>query len=275
MKTRTVYLTTILSLSASSFLWADQATKTSSDIELRYGKPDSLAMLSINQDISSGEHQSFAQRELTMEFELSEAPGAFTIDISKVKGNSIAHNMSQRLPASGLKGQSFALEKTSDNRALQRTESDNKLEIGLGQMIGENYPVGLALAEILPILPKEPVTLGSSWQSTRTTRSLEGWAWTEATLSSEHRVTDVDEQGGHTIVSVTSTAHAKLNDGGGAIAYSGDGELSRTSHWRFDATDGRLLSVSMEQRTSGLNTMPQGTVDIRQQTNVEFSTKRH
>jgi len=275
MKTRTIYLTTILTLSVSSLLWADQATTASNDIKLRYGKPDGLATLSINQDISTGEHQSIAQRQFTMEFELSEAPGAFTVMINNVKGNSTAHNMSQRLPASGLKGQSFDLKKISGDRALQRTESDSKLKIGLGQMIGENYPIGLALAEILPILPEEPVALGSTWQSTSTSRSLEGWAWSEAKLNSEHTVTDVDEQDGHTIVSVTSTAHAKLTDIGGAIAYSGDGELTRTSQWRFDATDGRLLSVSMEQGTSGLNTMPQGTIDIRQQTNVEFSTKRY
>ena len=272
MKTRTIYLTTILTLSASSLLWTDLAA-TTNDIELRYGKPYGLAMLSINQDISAGNHPSIAQRQLSMEFELREAPGAFTVDINKVKGNYTAHDMSQRLPASGLKGQSFALKKTDDDRALQRTESDSKLQVGLGQMIGDNYPVGLALADVLPILPQEPVTMGSTWVSTRATRSLEGWAWTEASLKSEHTVTGVDEHEGHTIVSVTSTAHAKLNDVEGGIAFSGDGELTRTSQWRFDATDGRLLSVSMEQKTSGINTLPQGDIDIRQQTNVEFSTK--
>ena len=274
MKTQTIYLTTILTLLASSLLWADlTATTTSNEIKLRYEKPNGLAKLSINQDISAGNHKSIAHRQLSMEFELSETPGAFNVDINKIKGSYTAHDMTQRLPASGLKGQSFALQKINDDRALQRTESDNKLQVGLGQMIGENYPVGLALADILPILPQEPVTLGSTWESTRATRSLEGWAWTEASLSSEHTVTDVDERGGHTIVSVTSKAHAKLSDVEGGIAFSGDGDLTRTSHWRFDATEGRLLSVSMEQRTSGVNTLPQGDINVQQQTNVELSTK--
>jgi hypothetical protein len=31
------------------------------------------------------------------------------------------------------------------------------------------------------------------------------------------------------------------------LEYGGDGELSRTSNWQFDASDGLLLSVSMQQ----------------------------
>ena len=273
MKTQTIYLTTVLALLASSTSGADLTNATNNEIELRYGKPDGLAKLSINQDISAGEHRSIAHRRFSMEFALNDAPGLVTVDINKIRANYTAHDMTQRLPASGLKGQSFSLQKINDDRALQRTESDSKLQVGLGQMIGDNYPVGLALADVLPILPQQPVTLGSTWESTRETRSLEGWAWTKASLSSEHRVTEINESDGHTIVSVTSTAHAKPRDAEGGIEFSGDAELTRTSHWRFDATQGRLLSVSMEQRTSGVNTLPQGNIEIRQRTNVEFSTK--
>jgi hypothetical protein len=249
------------------------ASSTSHKVELRYGNPDGLAKLSINQDISAGKHRSIAHRRLSMEFQLNEAPDAFAVGISKIRASYTAHDMTQRLPASGLKGQSFALEKIEDSRALQRTESDDKLQVGLGPMIGADYPVGLALADILPILPEQPVTVGSTWESSRATRSLEGWAWTEANLDSEHLVTDIDQRDGHTIVTVKSTASAKLSDVEGGVIFSGDGELTRTSSWRFDATDGHLLSVSMEQRTSGVNTLPQGDIDVRQRTKVKYSTE--
>ena len=64
-----------------------------------------------------------------------------------------------------------------------------------------------------------------------------------------------------------------LSDVDGGVVFSGDGELKRTSHWRFDATKGQVLSISMEQETSGVNTMPQGNMDVRQITKVEYSTK--
>jgi hypothetical protein len=273
MKTQTIYLTSLLLLSASPVLVGDMAAPSTTDgLQLRYGDPGSKVKLSVNHDISAGQQKSMAEFRFLMDFELSEAPGAFAVDINKVQGSYTAHDMTQRLPVSGLKGQSFSLDKTDDDRTLRRTDSDSKLQINLGEMIGTSYSIGLALADILPVLPEEPVSLGSTWQSARDTFSLEGWAWVEGRLSSEHSVTAVEQLDGHTIVSITSTAHAQLSDVEGGVDYSGDGELKRTSHWRFDATEGRLLSVSMVQETSGINTLPQGTFDIRQQTKVEFST---
>jgi len=275
MKTQTIYLTTLLLVSTSPAVLGDMAAPSTTDaIELRYGNPGDNAKLSVFNDISTDSHKSMANFNFLMDFELSEAPRAVAIGIDKVKGSYTAHDMTQRLPVSGLKGQSFFLEKADDDRVLLRTDSDSKLQINLGEMIGVKYSIGLALADILPFLPEQPVTLGSTWESTRDTRSLEGWAWVEGRLSSEHVVTAVDELDGHTIVSITSIAYAQLSDVVGGVDYSGDGELKRTSHWRFDATEGRLLSVSMVQETSGLNTLPQGTFDVRQQTKVEFSTTK-
>ncbi len=273
MNTKAIYLTTYFLLSASPLAFGDMAASSTTDgLQLRYADPGSTATLSISHDITAGGNPSLASRSFLMDFELGEAPGAFTVFINKVKGSFTAHNQTQRLPASGLKGQSFLLDKTEDDRALRRTESDNKLQVGLGQMVGSRFPIGLALADILPILPEGPVTLGSRWQSAQDTRSLEGWAWAEGRLSSEHAVTAVNQLDGHTIVSITSTAHAQLSNVEGGIDYSGGGDLKRTSHWRFDATDGRLLSISMEQETSGSNTLPQGNLEVLQLTKVEYSS---
>jgi len=90
-------------------------------------------------------------------------------------------------------------------------------------------------------------------------------------LTSEHTVTAIDQHNGHTIISVTSTSKAQVGKVGSGLEYSGDGDLSRTSNWQFDASDGRLLSVSMQQETSGINTLPQGAVGVRQLTKVEFA----
>jgi len=273
MKTKAIYLTTILTLAtaflSSNCLAGDHASDEG--LYLRYGEGESMATLSVNQDISAGGHASIAKRSFQLGFEINGANDAVMFSISKAKGSYTAHDMTQRLPASGLKGQSFSLAKVDGGRALHPGDSDQKLEIGLGQMVGLNYPVGLALADVLPALPESPVGVGSTWVSNRDTRSLEGWAWTVGSLSTEHAVTAIEQLDGHSIVSVTSTAHAQLTDIESGIKYSGDGVLSRTSHWRFDATDGQLLSISMEQSTSGQNTLPQGTIEVNQLTVVEFS----
>jgi len=273
MKTKAIYLTTILTLAtaflSSNCLAADHASDEG--LYLRYGEGESMATLLVNQDISAGGHASIAKRSFQLGFEINGANDAVMFSINKAKGSYTAHDMTQRLPASGLKGQSFSLAKVDGGRALHPGDSDQKLEIGLGQMVGLNYPVGLALADVLPALPESPVGVGSTWVSNRDTRSLEGWAWTVGSLSTEHAVTAIEQLDGHSIVSVTSTAHAQLTDIESGIKYSGDGLLSRTSHWRFDATDGKLLSISMEQSTSGQNTLPQGTIEVEQLTVVEFS----
>jgi len=273
MKTKAIYLTTSLLLSASPFAFGDLAVPSTTDgIQLRYEDPGSNASLSVTHSISVAEHPSIADRSFLMEFELNNLPAEFAVTINQVKGSYTAHDMTQRLPASGLKGQSFSLLKTDDSRVLQRTDSDSKLQVGMGEMIGINYPVGLALLDILPVLPAGPVTVGSSWETVKDTRSLEGWAWAEGQLNSKHAVTAVDQLDGHTIVSVSSTAQARLANVQGGLDYSGEGELKRNSHWRFDASDGRLLSVSMEQETSGINTLPQGDIAVQQLTKVEYST---
>jgi len=273
MKTKAIYLTTYYLLSASPVFAADMAaTSTTGGIELRYKDPGSNASLSVYQDISVDDQVSFADRSFLMDFEFGNSPGAFTVGISKVKGSFTAHGQTQRLPASGLKDQSFSLDRIDGDRAMQRNDSDTRLQVGLGEMIGANYPIGQALVDVLPILPEQVVTLGSTWEYTQDTRSLEGWAWVEGKLNSQHSVTAVDQLNGHTIVSVSSTAQASLADVEGGVEYIGDGKLGRNAHWKFDATAGRLISLSMEQETSGINVLPQGTFNIRQLTKVEYST---
>jgi len=272
MNKKTIYLTTSLVLATASFSTFDLSadTATPNGVQLRYGDAVGSASLSVNQDITAGGNESIAGRDFQLDFELSATSDAVTYNISKAKGSYTAHGMTQRLSSSGLKGQALLLSKVENGAALERTGADDKVAIGLGPMVGANYPVGLALVDILPVLPAAPVEVGTSWTSTQQTQSLEGWSWASGRLTTEHNVTAVDELGGHIVVSVSSTATAQVADVEGAVEYSGDGILERTSHWRFDVTDGKLLSVSMEQNTTGQNTLPQGTMEVKQVTKVEY-----
>ncbi len=269
MKTKAIYLTTTLLLTSSPLVFGDSAATS---IHLRYGAPASNASLSVIQDISAGGHDSMAGRVFSLELGLSKQNDTVSITINKAKASYTAHDMTQRLPAAKLVDQSFTLSKVDYGRALQRTDPEKDLEIGVGQIIGADYPVGLALVDILPILPEEAVSVGTTWTSNRDTRSLEGWAWASGSLNSQHIVTAIDQHNGHTIVSATSEAQAQVSSVEGGLQYSGDGDLSRSSQWRFDATDGRMLTVSMQQQTSGINTLPQGEVEVKQLTKVEFAT---
>jgi len=267
MKTTAIYLTSTLVLTSTALVFGDSASEQH---KLRYGNPSGRATLSVSHDISAGGHDSTASRSFLMDLELSETQDIVSVKVNKAKGSYTAHGMKQRLPASKLAGQSITFLKHDDGHALQRSDPDNDLEIPVGQVIGADYPIGLALVDILPVLPEGPVSVGTTWTSTRDTRSLEGWAWAAGSLSSEHTVTALDKDNGHTIVSVTSTSKAQLEKDGNGLQYSGDGALNRTSNWRFDASDGRLLSVSMEQETSGINSLPQGELGVQQLTKVEF-----
>jgi len=268
MKTKAIYLTTTLVLTSTFPVFGDSASE---ELKLRYGNSNGSATLSVNHDINANGRDSMASRNFVMDLEINEEQDMVSVKVNTAKGKYTAHGMTQRLPASKLAGKSITFSKRESGQLLERADPANDLEIPVGQVIGADYPIGLALADILPILPADPVGVGSSWSTSRDTRSLEGWAWATGSLEGEHTVTALDHDNGHTIVSVTSTAKAKLVKDGNGLQYSGDGALDRTTNWRFDASDGRLLSVSMEQETSGINTLPQGQVEVRQFTKVEFN----
>ncbi len=268
MKTTAIYLTTTLVLTSASLAVGDSASE---QLELSYGNPSGQARLSVSHDISTDGRDSIASRKFRMDLELSEAQDIVLVTVNKARASYTTHGMKQRLPASKLTGQSITFSKHDNGNALQRSDPGNDLEIPVGDVIGADYPIGLALADILPMLPEGPVSVGTTWTTSRDTRSLEGWAWAAGILDTEHTVTALDKDNGHTIVSVTSSSKGQLGKDGKGLQYSGDGALSRTSNWRFDASDGRLLSVSMRQETSGINALPQGKMGVRQLTKVEFN----
>ena len=276
MKTQAIYLTTSVLLASSVFGdAAAQSTSTSANnghgLKMRYVEPAENISLSVTHVISTGGHENIADRAFSLELGLNKSANEISVSINKAKGSYTAHDMTQRLPAKEVIGKTFTLMTSDDGLMMSRANPELDPQIGVGDIIGGDYPVGLALVDILPVLPVDPINVGSGWSTAQTTQSLEGWAWGAGDLNSQHSVTAIDSINGHQIVSVASTARAQLGKSGDGLEYSGEGTLERSSHWRFDATDGRLLSLTMTQTTSGTNSMPNGNVDVRQKTDVEFS----
>lgn len=269
MKTQMVYLTTTLLLAAGSQAAPDSVAD---ELNLYYANPAGKAELTVKHDIRAGKSNTKAGREFRIDLEFATSGESVPVQISEAMASYTTHGMTQRLPTTKLNGQSLALSIMDGGNSLQRSSPVRDLEIPVGDIIGADYPIGLALVDIMPVLPAGPVSVGMTWTTTRPTRTLEGWAWASGTLNSQHQVTAIDKENGHTIVSVHSTANGQLGKDGEGLQYSGDGTLNRTSKWRFDATDGRLLSLDMEQTTSGINTLPQGEVEVGQHTEIEFTT---
>ena len=106
--------------------------------------------------------------------------------------------------------------------------------VDLGFITEGGYALDGALSDMLPVLPENPVSVGSNWDTQRDVRTLVGWAWTQGQLDCHHEVTAVEQQGNHTIVSVTSSSSTVLSAVEGTGQYSGNGQLSRNYQWRFD-----------------------------------------
>ncbi len=260
-----------INLVLTAILLAATPSLAEDGLHVRYTDPSGSMSLTVSHDITVRvDNPVHAGR--TFAYDLSVAADksspVFTITIDGAKGDYTAHGQKQRLSTRSLTGKSFALAIGDDGRQLKPTEAVEGTEIGLGPMIAPGFSIAGVLADTLPILPREAVIVGTTWTTEQSIRSLEGWTWTTGTLVSRHRVTAVDHHDGRTIVTAETEAQADLGPVEGGKECSGD--LKRTLHWTFDATAGRLLSLSMEQETEGTTTVPQGHLPIHQVTRVEL-----
>jgi hypothetical protein len=123
---------------------------------------------------------------------------------------------------------------------------------------------------LLPELPEESVSVGATWSSEREILSLEGWAWAGGILEFQHQVRAIDRSSDHVIVSIESFARGMITAADGRRGFIGEGNLEQSIEWKFDATGGQLLSLSMEREASGSNQLPQGEVSVRQLTRYQL-----
>jgi len=256
MNTKTPIL--ILTLLAAPPLAADQPA-------LRYQFSGNF-QLSMEQEMyPGGRTEPLADRRFDMTFEFDEGdPPAATL--AAIKGSYTAHGMKQILSTRHLKGQPVKL--TSDGRTIGLEDPGGDVDLGAITDRGL-YPSEL-LVDALPVLPAGPVTTGSTWETVRSVRSLEGWAWASGDIRCQHEVVGVTGKGGHTIVQVRSQGTTATEAVKGTTGFVGTGTLTRRIDWSFNIDTGQLLSLSLQQEGNGTNQLPQGQMKVRQVTRIEI-----
>ncbi len=250
---------------------------TAAEARLSYLETATDYSLMVKHDIFAGE-AGHVRAERNFNLELSTSPDhnpkSVAVKIDSIRGTYTAHEMTQRLATAHLVGQHFELIAGNHARQLLWQASEGEPTIDLGRIIPGGLPVALLLSSIFPTLPEQPVDIGSTWTSQQNIRSLEGWIWASGQLTGQHTVTDIGQFDGHTVISVTTHAEAELDTPPDSRQSSSTVRLNRTAEWRFDATAGALLSLSVEQETtSGSNDLPQGQVAVRQLTAIELSSQ--
>jgi hypothetical protein len=256
MNTKT--LTLLLILFMASAMAADQPT-------LRYSLAGTLQLHMAQVLYPDGREKPIADRRIDMTIEFAEGEEA-SAKLADIKATYTAHGMQQILSTRHLVGQPVAL--GTDGRSVSLGDPGGDIDLG-SITDGGLYPSSL-LVDVLPVLPDGPVSKGMSWEITQPVRSLEGWAWAEGTMHYSNEVVDIRQHAGHTVVHVQSQGETNVDAAAGTKGYLGMGTLKRRLDWIFDADTGRLLSLSLEQESNGANRLPQGRVEVRQQTIIEL-----
>ena len=238
-------------------------------LQLRY--QDGFGPMTLTMTQNMEVKRPVASREMSFEVTLATDPNGASASllVGSAKASYTAHGMTQRLATRHLTGSTVALAILEDGRQLSEIEPDDAPVIDMGPPVVGGFSVAGMLMGVLPQLPLGPVSVGTSWRTERSVRLLEGWVWVVGDLESHHRVTSIESRHGRTIVTVETETEAMLNSREGEKPYSG--ELQRSLRWTFDATGGRVLSMSMEQETDVLTTMPQGEMTVHQRTELELA----
>ena len=212
-------------------------------LRVRYLDPSSRMSVTVSHDIDVREMKGIANRTFSFDLTLAadRAASVVTVTIDKAKGTYTAHDMKERLGTRHLTGVSFPLSIGDGGRRLEPTRPSDAPVISLAPIVSNGFSIAGLLADTLPVLPEEALTVGATWTIEQPIRSLQGWGWGTGRLTGRHRVTAVDRKNTHTIISVTGEASTKLSPLEGDRGFTGD--LKQTMHWTFDATDGRLLSM--------------------------------
>ena len=260
MKTKTLILN--LALLAALPVAANEAT-------LRYDLSGEM-QLSMNQEIfAGGRSEAIATRNLSMTVDMGDGPEAHSqaVKLATITASYTAHGMKQRLPTSQLTGDEFTL--LGDGRSFTSQEGGD--EVPLGTITDGGIRPPELLAGLLPELPEEAVSVGTTWTTDRSILSLTGWAWAGGEMQNHHEITDIQQSSGHTIINVRTHGKTTIAAADGHNGFLGEGTLDQSVDWAFDADSGQLLSLSIEQESSGTNQLPQGEIPVRQIARFELS----
>ena len=258
---KTTNLIAILTLLAALPVAAEETT-------LRYNEVGELRLNMVQEIFPGGRTEPLAGRDFTMAFDFLEAQedGEQLVQMTSVKGSYNAHGMNQRLSTNHLAGQRMVF--AIDGRSFEPLLAGPDIDLG-AITDGGLLPYAL-LADLLPVLPKRPVSLGMTWETDRPVKSLVGWAWSGGDIRYRHEITGIDSGDGRNVVHIRSIGDASLRSAAGHKGFTGEGTLQRRIDWTFDAYEGKLLSLSLQQETKGANQLPQGQVIVRQVTRIEL-----
>jgi hypothetical protein len=262
MKNTTLIFT--LALFASAPLAADETT-------LRYQLVDEM-QLTIKQEIFVGNRREpIAERKFRMTFQFNPPEGQQqTVTLEKFSASYTAHDMKQRLPTSHLSGKTFRIR--GDGQSFEVSQSGEGL--GLGNITDGNIYPSEIFTNLLPSLPTADIVPGDSWDSQRNIRSIEGWAFASGTLNSHHVVTGIDESNGKKLLQVKTTATASIMAAENNQGFIAEGSLEQAIDWEFDLNNGQLISLKTKEKASGINTLSQGDLAVKQTTIYQLKTKK-
>lgn len=246
------------------------------EILLRY-QLNGIWQLTMEQEIYPGDFQeALAGRNFDMSFEITpfdEGQSAnnnqAVIELTAIKGSYHAHGMNQRLPSSHIEGAKLNI--NGDGRSFDLNDAGP--EVNLGQIVDGGLRPFEMLISLLPKLPEEAVEVGVAWETQKALRSVEGWAVASGVLHGRHEVTSIEVRSGTSLVTVESSASTEIAAPEGHSGFIGKGALEQTAVWVFDATNGQVISMEMEQEANGSNQLPQGEVQIRQTTRFQLNVK--
>ena len=243
------------------------------DSTLRYDLSGGMELTMKQEIYPGGRKEPLAGRDFSMTFDLytTDSDDELVVELEAIRGSYNAHGMNQRLPTSHLAGTEFRL--LGDGRSFRNEVPDTEediAEIGLGQITDGGLRPSELLASLLPVLPDGPVSVGTTWDTERSIRSLEGWAFAGGKLKRHHEASYIDQSNGRTVVSVRTRGEATLSAAAENKGFIGEGLLEQTIDWKFDASNGQLLSLIVEQEASGTNQLPQGEITVRQVTRYEL-----
>ena len=259
-------------VSIAALILAVNPTPADQSIPIRYQDPSGRLRLTVDHDIELRMAEPMkASRRFAFDLDLATDPdgAAWTAVIGKARGTTHVHGAQQRHGTRHLTDTDIPLSVGEEGSRLETADQADPRAIPMGPIPKSGFSVTSVLADALPILSDAPVKVGSTWTTERPIRSLETWTWGQGQLTSNHRVTAIDSRQGHTLVKVTTESHAKLGPVEGEGPYNGT--LERTVHWTFDATGGRLLSLSSDQTTEGRADLGRGETPVYQRTRVELA----
>ena len=143
-------------------------------VRIRYTDPTSRIWLEVDHDISVREHKSIATRTLFFDLTVSTqgATPEVGVTVQEAGGTYTAHGMEQRLRARHLTGRQFAMSIGDQGSTMTADEPSDSPVIHPGPPVSRGIPIAETLAEILPILPPDPVLEGTTWTTERTIHAL-------------------------------------------------------------------------------------------------------